>query len=531
MFRKSKTISFSTILLAVLFASICQAAYSQNTMGINQIAGLNIPYQFERAGIQGDSLALFHYGVADNVISISRAYVSPQGTLLLQEDIFTYEVNPDWGTLVTAPLAFEFKNGKLYTAFKTDTKLMVFFTDTSHTDTHVFDVNGINFSESLMFPYGQFLIQNEDIGYIAHSVYDYPFREHKVYRLDFNTDSLVVMLESNSYSFNFSPLGSNYVLVSQFNWDTGPDFLIEGESIVQTFENNWFPYQYMYIWDIQHVCGNYYSFALNDGLDMRNGSIQVFVYVENHELHYIGEQLEVGNRFFLGSSSNFAAHSDSTYTSITGLYNNIYDPYQPPVIPEFVNRAISNNQVIEQNTFPDLSHYTSPSALKKMDSDYMLAVSGNVPRCFTLVDYPNQLIRDFYFPLENGFWGNLYSSPRYLYYINSTKVYVFHLELMTPVADEQLTPAPTSISTYPNPFSSICNIEVKSPQNSFADIAVYNLKGQLVKTLHNGIVTSSKHSYIWDGKDASNGEVASGVYFIKMTTKTGTYTQRTLLLR
>lgn len=531
MIRIGKTISFSTILLAMLFASICQAAYSQNTMGINMIAGLDIPYEFERAGMHGDSLALFHYSVADNVISISRAYVTPQGTLLPPTVIFSYAVDPEWGTLVTSPLTFEFKNGKLYTSFKTETKLLVFFTDTSSTETHVFDVTGLQFDGGFPYPDYNFTIPNEVSGFLKHFYYDFPYYESKVYRFDFNTDSLVTIIESPGRVYSLYPIGMNHVLIAGSYWDNGPDYLVEGGSIVQTFENNWFPYPYAYIWDIQHVCGSYYSFALNDGLDMRNSSNQVFVYVENHELHYIGEQLEVGNRDLLVSSSNFAAHSDSTYTSITGLYNNIYDPYQPPVIPEFVNRAISNHQVIEQNTFPDLSQYTSPSALKKMDSDYMIAVSGNVPRCFTLVDYPNQRIRDFYFPLENGFGGNLYSSPRYLYYINSTKAYVFHLELMTPVADEQLTPAPTSISTYPNPFSSICNIEVKSPQNSFADIAVYNLKGQLVKTLHNGIVTSSKHSYIWDGKDASNGEVASGVYFIKMTTKTGTYTQRTLLLR
>jgi len=76
-------------------------------------------------------------------------------------------------------------------------------------------------------------------------------------------------------------------------------------------------------------------------------------------------------------------------------------------------------------------------------------------------------------------------------------------------------------NNYPNPFNPVTNISysVKEPGN--VTIEIYNIKGQLVKTLVNEVKETGIYSEIWNSTDNSNKEVTSGIYFYKM--KAGKY--------
>ncbi len=67
---------------------------------------------------------------------------------------------------------------------------------------------------------------------------------------------------------------------------------------------------------------------------------------------------------------------------------------------------------------------------------------------------------------------------------------------------------------YPNPFNpeTVIKLAVKA-DNTPVSINIYNIKGQLVKSLVNGTVESGNHSFVWSGNDNSNRPVSSGVYF------------------
>lgn len=79
--------------------------------------------------------------------------------------------------------------------------------------------------------------------------------------------------------------------------------------------------------------------------------------------------------------------------------------------------------------------------------------------------------------------------------------------------------APISISLSPNPvrFSQGQHLELKlnNLNNRNAEIAIYNVKGQMVHTtqLHNS------PSFLWNGKDKSGNRCASGIYFMKANIK------------
>ena len=72
---------------------------------------------------------------------------------------------------------------------------------------------------------------------------------------------------------------------------------------------------------------------------------------------------------------------------------------------------------------------------------------------------------------------------------------------------------------YPNPFnpSTTINFAVNNDLNEMAEIKIYNLKGQLIKTLYVQIRGKGEYSVNWDGQNELNKHVATGVYLYKIT--------------
>ncbi len=64
---------------------------------------------------------------------------------------------------------------------------------------------------------------------------------------------------------------------------------------------------------------------------------------------------------------------------------------------------------------------------------------------------------------------------------------------------------------YPNPFSSKTIISYYLPKTSNVKITIYNIKGQLVKTLFDGFKPAGYHTVDWNVEDMS-----SGIYFYKL---------------
>ena len=85
---------------------------------------------------------------------------------------------------------------------------------------------------------------------------------------------------------------------------------------------------------------------------------------------------------------------------------------------------------------------------------------------------------------------------------------------------------------YPNPFNPETTIMLNVKEaNASMELGIYNLKGQLVKLLHNGRLAKGEHSFVWTGTDNNNNSVASGVYFYKVTSEAGNQTRRMLLVK
>ncbi len=86
-------------------------------------------------------------------------------------------------------------------------------------------------------------------------------------------------------------------------------------------------------------------------------------------------------------------------------------------------------------------------------------------------------------------------------------------------------------NAYPNPFnpSTTLSFELSSPE--IVKIDIYNVKGQLVKSLVKGLYNTGKHSIVWDGKDNNENPSCSGVYFYKMQAGKSNQTKKMMLMK
>ena len=98
--------------------------------------------------------------------------------------------------------------------------------------------------------------------------------------------------------------------------------------------------------------------------------------------------------------------------------------------------------------------------------------------------------------------------------------------------DPVVAPAITMLrQNYPNPFNPETTISFNMPKGGFANLSIYNTKGQLVKTLANGMTQAGDHRLVWDGKDSKGSSVASGLYFYKLNANGRTETRKMMLMK
>ncbi|MCF7794517.1 MAG: choice-of-anchor D domain-containing protein [Candidatus Cloacimonetes bacterium] len=71
---------------------------------------------------------------------------------------------------------------------------------------------------------------------------------------------------------------------------------------------------------------------------------------------------------------------------------------------------------------------------------------------------------------------------------------------------------------YPNPFNPTTNIRFDLAKDTSVQLQVYNMKGQIVKTLVENEMNAGRHNIEWNGKDDSGKSAASGMYFYKIKT-------------
>jgi len=103
----------------------------------------------------------------------------------------------------------------------------------------------------------------------------------------------------------------------------------------------------------------------------------------------------------------------------------------------------------------------------------------------------------------------------------------------TAVDDPQSVPVAliSTVTNYPNPFNPTTTISFKLAQATNVEIGIYNLKGQLVRTLLKDSKSAGLHHEIWNGLDAQGKGVGSGIYFYRINADHETRSGKMILIK
>ncbi len=104
--------------------------------------------------------------------------------------------------------------------------------------------------------------------------------------------------------------------------------------------------------------------------------------------------------------------------------------------------------------------------------------------------------------------------------------------LAAAIDDETTVPDAFNLSqNYPNPFNPSTTIEFYIPTSGHTLLEVYNITGQLVKTLLDENRNSGQTIVTWDGTNNSGAEISSGIYLYKLSVKDKTETKKMTMLK
>ncbi len=159
--------------------------------------------------------------------------------------------------------------------------------------------------------------------------------------------------------------------------------------------------------------------------------------------------------------------------------------------------------------------------------DIGVYATSNLGDSWTKLVLPSDLPGDSYFT------AGIFHSTKFGYMFADGVVCRFKNQL-TGVAvrpDEKMPAAFQLHQNYPNPFNPTTTISYDVVTPDRVSLKIYNLKGEEIKTLVDGVVASGNHSIVWDATNNSGNKVASGMYIYTIKVGDGQAHRRMMLLK
>jgi len=84
---------------------------------------------------------------------------------------------------------------------------------------------------------------------------------------------------------------------------------------------------------------------------------------------------------------------------------------------------------------------------------------------------------------------------------------------------------------YPNPFNPTVTVVYDLAHSGRVRVAIYDVKGRLVRRLVDHVQPAGSYEVQWDGKSGRGNAMASGVYFIRLVTDRFTDHRKVVMLK
>ena len=214
-----------------------------------------------------------------------------------------------------------------------------------------------------------------------------------------------------------------------------------------------------------------------------------------------------------------------------------YDQWAPPAFFETASVRLhaassepSHTRILREEYRPEGAHgevfelsLTAPD-----QSEVTLILEG--PEAHTTAEvYLIEPMLSTVYPLRNNEPLTLPAGPngtRYRLVIGSP-------EFVEGVKTELIPKVMALLPNFPNPFSTTTTIEYTVPEEaeeSLLRIEVYNVLGQHVRTLLDGLKAPGRHRITWNGTDYAGRPLGDGLYFYRLQSS-GHTTTRSMVLR
>jgi glycosidase len=214
----------------------------------------------------------------------------------------------------------------------------------------------------------------------------------------------------------------------------------------------------------------------------------------------------------------------------------------------------TQKMVRAQSSVPGVYAYTRPSpgmngiVVANLDAipdtaTITLTSTGSVPGIEGVTDGVAYIATDLYngnatrqVVFNSGLASMTVSLPAYgsAVFVLDTVAYTLDLPLLMGVGKGSRETIPTAVTlyqNYPNPFNPSTQIRYELSSQGFVSLEVYNMLGQKVRSLVNGLQLSGAYVASWDGKNDSGVVLSSGVYFYRLAANSCSYTRKMLFLR
>ncbi|KPJ59376.1 MAG: hypothetical protein AMJ46_11620 [Latescibacteria bacterium DG_63] len=87
------------------------------------------------------------------------------------------------------------------------------------------------------------------------------------------------------------------------------------------------------------------------------------------------------------------------------------------------------------------------------------------------------------------------------------------------------------LASRPNPFHNSADISLSVVREQKGLLAVYDVSGRLVRTLHEGNLSPGVNTFSWDGRNGEGLEAGAGIYFLRFEGEREALTRKLVLLR
>jgi len=104
-------------------------------------------------------------------------------------------------------------------------------------------------------------------------------------------------------------------------------------------------------------------------------------------------------------------------------------------------------------------------------------------------------------------------------------------QLTIPSSNESVPNQFEIVECYPNPFNGKLNIRYHISNTSNIHATIYDLSGKVIKSFEYEQKYPGQHQLIWDTKNNNGDAVATGLYFVSLSSENRTTNKKVLYLK